>query len=56
MFLLNSDLDKNITEIALSVRFSNLASFAKAFKKAYGLSTSEFRQSKKENKKTIMEK
>ena len=46
MFLLNCDLDKNITEVAVSVGFSNLASFAKAFKKAYGLSASEFRQSK----------
>lgn len=46
MFLLNSGLDQSITEIAISVGFSNLASFAKAFKKAYGVSASEFRQSK----------
>lgn len=44
LFLLNSD--QSITEIAISVGFSNLASFAKAFKKAYGVSASEFRHSK----------
>lgn len=45
-FLLNSDNDISILEVALGIGFSNQASFAKAFKKAYGMSASQYRNSK----------
>lgn len=44
IFLLQSDPNKSITDIGLDVGFSNQASFAKAFKKAYGVSASAFRK------------
>ncbi|MEN8907323.1 MAG: AraC family transcriptional regulator [Clostridiales bacterium] len=44
--LLKNDEEKSITDISLSLGFSNQASFAKAFKNKYGISASEFRKSK----------
>lgn len=45
-FLLISDKELSISQIALAVGFSNQASFAKAFKKHYGISATEYRKSK----------
>lgn len=43
-FMLLSDKDRSITDIALSVGFSNQASFAKAFKQKFGISGREYRK------------
>lgn len=45
-FLLLADSSKSITEIALDVGFANQSSFAKAFKLQYGVSASQFRNSR----------
>lgn len=45
-FLLIADKEQSISQIALAVGFSNQASFAKAFKKHYGISATEYRKSK----------
>ena len=42
-FLLNQK-EKNITEIAEKVGFSNLSSFSKSFKKFYGISPNKFKE------------
>ncbi|WP_432408953.1 AraC family transcriptional regulator [Wukongibacter sp. M2B1] len=52
-FLLLSNKKKSIQDIALSLGFSNQASFAKAFKGKYGMSASEFRYLK-ESRSTEM--
>ena len=46
-FLLSSRRDRSITDIALSVGFSNQASFAKAFKQKFGISGREYRNKNK---------
>jgi len=51
-YMLLSDKERSITDIALSVGFSNQASFAKAFKGRYGMSSSVYRKSKKEYDKS----
>lgn len=45
-FLLVANTEMAVSEIALSVGFSNQASFAKAFKKYYGVTATEYRKSK----------
>lgn len=45
-YMLLSDPKRPITDIALSVGFSNQASFAKAFKQQFGLSGSQYRLQK----------
>ena len=46
MFLLRANKKKTITDIALSVGFSNSSSFAKAFKSTYGISATNYRNGK----------
>lgn len=43
-FLLTSQKERTITDIAFSMGFSNQASFAKAFKNKFGISASEYRR------------
>lgn len=45
-YLLVTDKDLAITEVALTVGFSNQASFAKAFKSRFGVSASTYRKNK----------
>lgn len=49
IFLLKSDSSKSISDISLDVGFSNQASFAKAFKKTYGINASAVRKIDVEN-------
>jgi len=46
-YMLLSDKERSITDIALSMGFSNQSSFAKAFKARYGMSSSAYRKTKK---------
>lgn len=52
-FRLLAARDELITDIAISVGFENSSSFAKAFKTAYGISASDYRESK--NGQAILE-
>lgn len=45
-FLLIANKEQPISQIALEIGFSNQASFAKAFKKHYGINASKYRKSK----------
>ena len=47
-YMLLAKKDRPVIDIALSVGFSNQASFAKAFKKRFGTSSSQYRNKRKE--------
>lgn len=47
-YMLLIDRDRSVTDIALSVGFSNQSSFAKAFKARFEMSSSDYRKHKKE--------
>lgn len=47
-YMLLIDHNRSVTDIALSVGFSNQSSFAKAFKSRFKMSSSEYRKTKKE--------
>lgn len=51
-YMLLTNKNRPVTDIALSVGFSNQASFAKAFKARYGMSSSAYRKSKTEYDKS----
>ena len=54
-YMLLSDRNRSITDIALSVGFSNQSSFAKAFKARFNVSSSAYRKNKKDyNKSTFV--
>ena len=53
LFLLAHRADKNMTDIALELGFSDSAVFSRTFKNYYGVSPREYRQEYRENSKDI---